>query len=138
MKDENGPNYYNYASSVPMRMLRFTQTALTYAEAKARSGQPDDLAYKCLNVIRTRAGLSSYSGLSASDFADKCVDERAWELCGERVRWFDMVRLEIVNGVVAKKDSRDNQPLHTITEKDYTFPIPQHDELLNGNLNADR
>jgi hypothetical protein len=138
MKDENGPNYYNYASSVPMRMLRYTQTALTYAEAKARSGQPDNLAYDCLNSIRSRAGLTTYSDLSATDFADKCVDERAWELCGERVRWFDMVRLEIVNAVVAKKDPSDNQPLHPITEKDYTFPIPQHDELLNSNLNADR
>lgn len=138
MKDKNGTNYYNYASSVPMRMLRFTQTALTYAEAKARSGGPDDLAYECLNFIRTRAGLSTYSNLSPADFASKCVDERAWELCGERVRWFDMVRLEMVNEVVSKKDSRDNQPLHTITEKDYTFPIPQHDELLNDNLNSDR
>ena len=138
MKDENGSNYYNYASSVPMRMLRFTQTALTYAEAKARSGQPDDLAYECLNFIRNRAGLNTYSGLSATDFAEKCVDERAWELCGERVRWFDMVRLEIVEQVIAKKDPRDNQPLHAVTEKDYTFPIPQHDEELNDNLNSDR
>lgn len=136
MKDENGSKYYNYASSVPMRMLRFTQTALTYAEAKARSGEPDALAYECLNFVRTRAGLSTYSGLSASDFASKCVDERAWELCGERVRWFDMVRLEMVKDIVAKKDPRDNQPLHAVTEKDYLFPIPEHDELLNSNLNA--
>lgn len=135
MKDETAPGFYQFNSAIPMRMLRFTQTALTYAEAKARSGQPDDLAYECLNFIRQRAGLSSYSGLSAADFADKCVDERAWELCGERVRWFDMVRLEIVKDVVAKKDPRDNQPLHAITEKDYLFPIPEHDELLNDNLN---
>ena len=136
MKDENGSNYYTSSSSVPMRMLRFTQTALTYAEAQARSGQPDKLAYECLNFIRTRAGLSTYAGLSAADFADKCVEERAWELCGERVRWFDMVRLEMVAEVVAKKDPRDNQPLHVITEKDYIFPIPQHDVLLNDNLNV--
>jgi len=138
MKSENAPNYYNYASQIPMRMLRFSQTALTYAEAKARAEGPDDLAYKCLNDIRKRAGLESYSGLSAADFADKCVQERAWELCGERVRWFDMVRLEIVQEVVAKKDPADNQPMHTITEKDYTFPIPIHDELLNSQLNAGR
>ena len=138
MKSEKAPNYYNFASSIPMRMLRYSQTVLTYAEAKARSGGPDALAYDCLNAIRTRAGLPTYSGLSATAFADKCVEERGWELCGERVRWFDMVRLEIVQQVVAKKDPKDNQPLHAITEKDYLFPIPQYDELLNAKLNADR
>lgn len=138
MKSEKAPNYYNFASSLPMRMLRYTQTVLTYAEAKARSGGPDALAYDCLNAIRTRAGLSTYSGLSAAAFADKCIEERGWELCGERVRWFDLVRLEMVKEVVAKKDPKDNQPLHAITEKDYLFPIPQYDELLNAKLNADR
>lgn len=137
MKNENAPNYYNYASSIPMRMLRYTQTVLTYAEAKARSGGPDQLAYDCLNSIRERAQLPIYSGLSATDFANKCIDERVWELCGERVRWFDMVRLEIVQQIVSKKDPSDNQPLHAITEKDYIFPIPQHDELLNANLNSE-
>jgi hypothetical protein len=138
MKDPNDPNYYTSSTSVPMRMFRFTQTALTYAEAKARSGEPDALAYECLNFIRTRAGLPTYSGLSATEFANKCVDERAWELCAERVRWYDLVRLEILADVVAKKDPRDVQPLHAITEKDYTFPLPQRDALLNDNLNKDR
>ena len=49
-----------------------------------------------------------------------------------------MVRLEIVEEVVAKKDPADNQPMHAITEKDYTFPIPIHDELLNSQLNSER
>lgn len=124
MKSESAPNYYAFDSSIPMRMLRFSQTALTYAEAKARSGEGvDALAYECLNTIRERAGLEAYSGLSAAEFADKCVQERAWELCGERVRWFDLVRLEILKDVVAKKDPADNQPLHEITEADYLFPI---------------
>jgi len=134
MKNPNVDNYYSYKSSIPMRMLRFSQTALTYAEAKARSSAPDDLAYECINTIRTRAGLSTYSGLSNTEFIENCVNERAWELCGERVRWFDMVRLEIVQDVIDQKDSSDNQPLHTITEDDYLFPIPEHDVLLNSKL----
>jgi len=138
MKNPNISNYYNYASSIPMRMLRFSQTALTYAEAKARSGGPDELAYQMLNTIRRRAGLVEYSNLTPSDFADKVVQERAWELCGERVRWFDMVRLEMINKIIAEKDPKDNQPMHAITEKNYTFPIPLHDQLLNSQLNADK
>jgi len=138
MKNPNVSNYYNYASSIPMRMLRFSQTALTYAEAKARSGAPDELAYQMLNAIRKRAGLAEYSNLTPSDFADKVVQERAWELCGERVRWFDMVRLEMINKIIAEKDPKDNQPMHAITEKNYTFPIPLHDQLLNSQLNTDK
>lgn len=139
MKSEKAPNYYNYASQIPMRMLRYSQTALTYAEAKARTPEgPDALAYKCLNDIRLRAGLDTYSGLSSADFISKCVQERAWELCGERVRWFDMVRLEIVLESIAKKNPADNQPIHQVTEKNYTFPIPIHDELLNSQLNSNR
>jgi len=139
MKSEDAPNYYSYSSSIPMRMLRFTQTALTYAEAKARTVEgPDALAYECLNKVRERAGLTTYSGLSASDFVDKCVQERGWELCGERCRWFDLVRLEMVNAVIAKKDPQDNQPLHAVTEANYLFPIPQYDELLNAKINADK
>lgn len=134
MKSEKVADYYNYASSIPMRMLRYSQTALTYAEAKARSGGPDALSYQLVNTIRTRAGLSSLSGLSADDFAKAVVQERAWELCGERVRWFDMVRLEMVADVFAKRDSRDNQPLRAISQDVYLFPIPEHDVLLNPNI----
>ena len=136
MQDPASSNFFNSESNIPMRMLRFSQTALTYAEAKARSGEGvDALAYECLNTIRTRAGLPTYSGLSAEDFANKCVDERAWELCGERVRWFDLVRLEILADVVAKRDPADNPPINAITEDVYLFPIPEHDGLLNPSLN---
>lgn len=129
-----GPNHYAYYSNIPIHLLRYTQTALTYAEAKARSGAPDQQAYDCLNAIRERAELPTYSGLSASAFADACVQERAWELCGECVRWFDMTRLDMVQAVVDKRDALDPTPLHTITTADYFLPLPAADILLNPNL----
>lgn len=135
MKNEDVSSYYSYKSSIPMPMLRYTQTLLTYAEAKARSGVVDDLAYECLNSIRGRAELTSYSGLSTDEFTTAVVNERAWELCGERVRWFDMVRLEMVAEVFAKRDESENQPFNSnITSDCYFFPIPEHDLLLNPNL----
>ncbi|MCD8194462.1 MAG: RagB/SusD family nutrient uptake outer membrane protein [Tannerellaceae bacterium] len=135
MKNEDAPNFYAFDSSIPMSMLRYTQTVLTYAEAKARSGGPDALAYECLNAIESRAGTPLSSGLSADAFAKKVVDERAWELCGERVRWFDMVRLEIVAEVFAKRDPEDNPALGDPNSREcYQFPIPEHDVLLNSNL----
>ena len=140
MKNPDESTYYQYNSQVPVRQLRVSQTALTYAEAKARSGEPDDLAYEMLNTIRRRAGLPEYHGLSAADFAEKAYEERGWELAGEKVRWFDIERMGLnkLKEIIAKKDPKDNQPLHEVTEKDLTFPIPNHDVLLNPNLNANR
>ena len=135
MKNENVANFYSYNSSLPQSMLRYTQTLLTYAEAKARSGGPDALAYDCINAIRNRAGLPNYSGLSADAFAKAAVNERAWELCGETVRWFDIVRLDMVAEVYARRDPSDNQPFNSnITQAQYLFPIPEHDLLLNPKL----
>ncbi|MGQ8335346.1 RagB/SusD family nutrient uptake outer membrane protein [Sunxiuqinia sp. A32] len=136
MKNENVANFYSYNSSLPLPLLRYTQTILTYAEAKARSGGPDALAYDCINEIRQRAGLENYSGLSAAEFVDAAVNERAWELCAETVRWFDIVRLDIVPEVYSGRDPSDNQPFNvSISEAQYLFPIPEHDLLLNPNLN---
>ena len=57
-------------------------TLLTYAEAKARSGQLDASAYEAVNMVRRRANKvdinspSKYDlqpGLSATQFADSVV-----------------------------------------------------------------
>jgi hypothetical protein len=122
-------------SNVPIRLLRYTHTVLAYAEAKARSGGPDALAYECLNAIRTRAGLSSLSNLSAEAFADAVVAERAWEFAGEGVRWHDLVRLDMLEEAYNKRDSRDNQRVGTDAwQNHYTFPIKYQETDLNPNL----
>jgi hypothetical protein len=128
-------NFYANDSNLPMRLLRYTQTVLTYAEAKARSGGPDALAYQCVNDIRRRAELPPLSGLSAENFAKAVVQERAWELCGEWVRWYDLVRLEMLEEVYSKKDPRDHPRISSDAwENHYTFPMPETDLLLNPNL----
>jgi hypothetical protein len=123
-------------SSVPLRLLRYTQTVLTYAEAKARSGGPDALAYECLNAIRTRAELPALSSLSAEAFADAAVAERAWELAGEGVRWHDLVRLDILEEAYSKRDPSEPQRVGSSDawQNHYTFPIKYQESDLNPNL----
>lgn len=123
------------SSVIPAHMLRLSQTALTYAEAKARSDGPDEDAYSWINQIRDRAGLAGLSGLSTEDFITACVNERAWELAGECVRWFDLLRLEMVESI---NDSKNTTYDELVTEgKDrYTLPIPSSETLLNPNLNG--
>jgi hypothetical protein len=123
------------ASQVPEIMMRYAYVLTVYAEAQARSeGTPNALAYDCINAIRHRAGLSSLSGLSGSGFADAVVQERAWEFAAERIRWFDLVRLEKVAEANSNKDPTDLQPIGAMTEKNYVFPLPFSETSVNPNL----
>jgi len=127
----------NWASSLPLVMMRYTHVLLIYAEAKARSGGPDADAYTYLNMVRQRGGESplTQGSLSATQFADSVVQERAWEFAGERTRWFDLVRLQLVEKANANKNPGDLQPIGAITKSDYTFPLPISETSANPNLN---
>ncbi|CAG5018886.1 SusD-like protein P2 [Dyadobacter sp. CECT 9275] len=123
-----------WQSSLPVHMIRYAHVLLVYAEAAARSGSVSPEAYAALNAVRTRAGLEVLAGLSTENFVKAVVDERAWEFAGEFTRWFDLVRLEMVESANANKDVNDLKPIGSITKADYTFPVPLKDANLNPNL----
>jgi starch-binding outer membrane protein, SusD/RagB family len=124
----------NWASGMPLHLIRYAHVLLIYAEAQARSGSVTQEAYDAVNAVRLRAGLDPLEGLTPTDFANAIVDERKWEFAGEWSRWFDLVRLEMVEEVNADKDALDLKPKVTITKAKYWFPIPQTDAQLNPNL----
>lgn len=62
---------------------------------------------------------------------DQIVQEKAWEFAAEFCRWFDLVRLQKVEEVLAKKNPDDLQPLGPIG---YHFPVPAPDTEINPNL----
>ncbi len=116
-------------------VFRYSHVLLTYAEAKARSGQLDDSAYEAVNQVRRRANQvdifasSDYDltpGLSAGQFTDSVVWERAWEFCGEfEGRWFDLVRLEKVEELPELRHPAEGGfPREAVTKDDYFIPIP--------------
>ena len=125
----------NSSSQVPESMMRYAHVLTIYAEAQARAtGTPDDLAYESVNAIRRRAGLAPLENLSGQAFADAVVQERAWEFAAERTRWFDLVRLEMVAEVNSNKDPNDLQPIGSMAEEDYVFPLPFSETSANPNL----
>lgn len=125
----------NHASQIPESMMRYAHVLTIYAEAQARAtGTPDVLAYESINAIRDRADLSPLQNMSGAAFADAVVQERAWEFAAERTRWFDLVRLEIVEEANADKDPNDLQPIGGISESKYTFPLPFSETSVNPNL----
>jgi hypothetical protein len=128
---------HNWASGMPVHMIRYAHVLLIYAEAQARStATPDSEAYAAINAVRERAGLAPLSGLTSEEFAKAAIDERAWEFAGEWTRWYDLVRMEMVEEANANKHADDLQPIGTITKSDYLFPIPANDTSINPNLNG--
>ncbi|NIJ54644.1 RagB/SusD family nutrient uptake outer membrane protein [Dyadobacter arcticus] len=124
-----------WESSLPISLIRYAHVLTIYAEAKARSGGADELAYASVNAIRSRAGLAPLKGLSAEAFAQAVVQERAWEFAAENTRFFDLVRLEMVKEANSDRDPSETAlNLTSITEADYTFPFPSTEFLINPDL----
>lgn len=126
-------------------LLRYSHTLLTYAEAKARSGDLDISAFEAVNQIRRRANrvdqhspsvFDLSTDLTPEQFADSVVWERAWEFCAEpEGRWFDLLRLEMAANLKYLKDKNDGPAFLLKPNMDtYFFPIPKADQLLNLEL----
>ncbi len=129
---------YDWWGSRTQQIIRYAEVLLNYAEAQAMSAGPDASAYNAINQVRNRAGLRNLTpGLSANDFRDSVVAERAWEFAGGEPasRWFDLVRLERVeDAALHNRDAKELALKHTPTKDDYWMPYPARDKALNPNL----
>jgi len=128
-----------WINSYLMMPLRYTLTALTYAEAVTRStGAPDALARSLMDSIRTRAGLPLYAAdLTGSAYADTVVQERAWEMAAEWTRWNDICRLELFEKVFAERaadEENASSGLGVPSHENYFLGLPPADLALNPNL----
>lgn len=116
-------------------IIRYPLVLLDYAEASAMaSGSPTAQSYSAINLVRTRAGLPNLTaGLSATAFQDSVVHERGYEFAGEfGIRWFDIVRLQILPQVNAARSPLEN-PINAsgdISTK-YLAPIPINEMYRN-------
>ena len=92
-------------------IIRYPLVLLCYAEASAMAANaPTPEGYAAINMVRRRAGLPDLKpGLSGTAFRDSVVYERAYEFAGEfGVRWFDIVRLQMLPKIIAVRKSVEN------------------------------
>jgi len=80
-------------SPVNLRLIRFSDILLLYAEALEHNGNAN-LAKQQITRVRDRVGAGPSPFLTEGMSLAKTIEnERILELCGESVRWFDLKRL---------------------------------------------
>jgi hypothetical protein len=96
------------------------------------AGAPIQLAVNRLNLIIDRANAGTGKepratlAMSKSEFDQKVIDERSYELCFENDRYFDVLRKRILQ----KVNLPDNAQGYD--ENDYLLPIPALDARAIG------
>jgi hypothetical protein len=128
-------NFINPSTNKAYDIMRYPQVLLNYAESSTMAGgSPTAQAYAAINLVRARAGEKPLTaGLSQLAFRDSVVYERAYECAGEfGVRWFDIVRLQLLPAINAVRSPAENQiPAGINIQQKYLAPIPYSDLVLN-------
>lgn len=144
-------NYYpsdNYAFMYKVRsgysnvfFLRYDDLLLLKAEALL-CGETPDLAGAAaiIDQIRARAGVKALTASEKSNketLFDLYVNERRLELACEGERWYDLVRLDILEKTMeaAQRNDPGRLPMAVpYTKNSYLLPIPQ--DVLDTNPNV--
>ena len=162
-----GVNKYNYdveafnsnsSDGTDRIMLRLADVHLLLAEAINEVNGPTPEAFEQINIVRRRAGLND---LSAADIIDghftygngnqslgnsegfrfAILRERAWELCFEYHRRFDLNRHGYLDdaalnrwGTPGEEPTNKNYPpiIDAFTPGHELFPLPDEQVILNG------
>ena len=88
------PKNKNY-TPINFPILRYSDVLLMIAEAENELNEsPSNLAYECLDAVRTRADIMPLSGngLTKVQFREAIKKERAMEFCFEATRRWDLIR----------------------------------------------
>lgn len=134
--------YYDYTSvgdqgnsSVNIPVIRYSEVLLIYAEAlNELNGGPTPEAYKAIDQVRARAGISLLSdiapGETEDEFRESVFEERRKEFAFEYNRWFDLSRrgADYFVSKVRAAGKANAQP------RDIHLPIPQRELDLNPSL----
>ena len=120
------PNFSGDKTSTRPYLLRYSDVALTYAEAAG----PTVKAYELVNFIRNRAGLGDLEpGLDKETFRERVMDERRFELAFEGNRCYDLRRWNRLHTDIAEAKGQGLS-----AEQMVFYPIPSVESDLNPNL----
>ncbi|RXP59361.1 RagB/SusD family nutrient uptake outer membrane protein [Lutibacter sp. HS1-25] len=120
-------------------VFRLADVYLMAAECENELNGPAN-AYQYIEPIRKRAYATEaewkLSGLTQQQFREAIYDERKWELAGEALRRYDLIRWGILLDVVQNLEYRFWTPNTNIKPYHVLLPIPLQELELNPNLLA--
>lgn len=124
-KDSTRTSVAEAQSARDAYVIRLAEMYLVAAEAEVKIGKLDSAAYY-VNIIRTRAAnpgrVANMQVLPAQMTIDFILDERARELCGEQLRWFDLKR----TGKLVERVKNLNPDAVSFIQSTHALrPIPQ-------------
>lgn len=127
---EKTPNDNALRSSLDHYVIRYADVLLMYAEVLNELGDANCSNY--INIVRERAGLERLKTMSQADFRECIIQERAWELCFEGDRKFDLLRW----GIYCTRTPEWNPQVkgNIQCDKHEFWPIPSPQRDINGNL----
>jgi len=115
-------SYNAYGRDYDIRLIRYSEILLNYAEALANGAPAGSMsADEALNTVRARVGLEPVAAT-----LENIYEERHAELAMEDCRFFDLVRWGKAYEVLG--------PLGFTKGKNEHFPIPSAQRQLNPNL----
>lgn len=141
----------SFTSGSNLHLIRYAEVLLMYAEAKNSLGQMDASVWdKTIGALRTRAGFTDAGALTYpgnTNITGIIMQERRTELALESVRADDIRRWKIaevvmngyVHGAKFGDPNVDNgyiraQQRKFDAAKNYLWPIPESERLLNNKL----
>lgn len=132
--------------------LRYAEVLLTYAEAKIEAGDLDQSVLDAINEVRQRpdVNMPPIKDMQSTEEMRRIVrHERLVELAFEGLRYFDIRRWrtaeKVIPGIIYGMTYVDSKgDLKTVSlpsfkkifdkSRDYLWPIPHTEKLLNPNL----
>lgn len=122
-------------------LFRYAEILLTIAEAENELNGPTAKAYGAINQVRARPSVDMpmvQPGLSKEEFREIVRLERRIEFAGEGLYYQDIIRWQtaelVMNEPGLDEDGNVIESRSFNPEKDYLWPFPDRDILLNPNL----
>ncbi len=138
-------------NGINIMQVRYAEVLLTYAEARIELNQIDQSVADAINSLRKRSDVNLpalQTGMSQSQWREAVRRERTLELAFEGFRLFDVRRWKIAEQVIPGNVEgityTENGILKILTvpsfikefspNRDYLWPIPNNERILNPNL----
>ncbi|MBC8769944.1 RagB/SusD family nutrient uptake outer membrane protein [Arenibacter sp. BSSL-BM3] len=122
-------------------VIRYAEILLTISEAENELNGPTERAYEAINMVRNRISVDMPDvtpGLSKEEFRNVLRLERRIEFAGEGLYYKDIIRWRtaetVMNADGLDKDGNVIEKRSFNATRDYLWPLPDRDILLNSNL----